>query len=118
MARKKTVFNRDWVDPLLNPEWSRVFSEVPSDIYKVRCKLCNKSFGLSNMGRQAITSHIKGNKHAKNLSKLKGCSLLDRFTKPTNLPTETTTIIEVDADEIIAKINPMAPKIVEHPEIP
>lgn len=99
MARKKTVFNRDWVDPLVNPEWSRIFSEVPGDIYKIRCKLCNKSFGLSNMGRQAITSHIKGNKHAKNVLKLKGCSL-DRFAKPTTGSTsETTIVIDLDADD-------------------
>lgn len=82
MARRKTVFNKDWVDSSVNPEWSRMFAEVPGDIYKARCKICNKSFNLSNMGRQAITSHIKGGKHIKNLSKLKGPTL-DRFAKST-----------------------------------
>ena len=37
--------------------------EVPGDNKLSRCKHCKKSFNLSNMRRQALVSHVTGQKH-------------------------------------------------------
>ncbi|KAK5648365.1 hypothetical protein RI129_003257 [Pyrocoelia pectoralis] len=65
MSQKKCVFNKDWINPELNPDWSVMFSEVNSNMYQVFCRICSKVFELSNMGRQAITSHLKSIKQKK-----------------------------------------------------
>lgn len=51
MTTKKTLFNEDWVNPQINLEWSKIFGAVKGDVYMAYCKLCNRSFSLSNMGR-------------------------------------------------------------------
>ena len=61
----KTVFNLDWADKQLNlqrPKWIEAISNNP---YVTRCRICKKTFSLSNMGRQALTSHEEGKKHLK-----------------------------------------------------
>lgn len=71
MADKKTVFNPDWTDPQINPQWCLWLKNVDKDPFRAQCTVCNKSFHLSNMGRQAITSHEDSKKHIKNLNSLK-----------------------------------------------
>ena len=38
-------------------------TSVPEDNTKAKCKLCAKSFSLSNMGQQSLKSHAAGKKH-------------------------------------------------------
>ena len=38
-------------------------TSVPEDNTKAKCKLCAKTFSLSNMGEQASKSHGAGKKH-------------------------------------------------------
>ena len=64
---KKTVFNRNWLDPLLHPEWCNWLAESHTDIYSGRCVVCKKTFKLSNMGPQAIISHASYPKHQENV---------------------------------------------------
>ena len=54
MSLKQTYFQADW---LLNDEFKIWLASVPEDNTKACCKLCKKSFGLSNMGKAALISH-------------------------------------------------------------
>lgn len=71
MTTRKTLFNEDWVNPQINLKWSRIFGSVRGDAFMAHCKLCNKSFSLSNMGKQALTSHEKGSGHKKKVEAMK-----------------------------------------------
>ena len=51
MSSKQTYFQADW---LLNDEFKIWLASVPEDNTKACCKLCKKSFGLSNMGKAEI----------------------------------------------------------------
>lgn len=53
------------MDERLNPQWAAWIENIASNPYKARCRFCMKSFNLSNMGRQAISSHEKSVKHRK-----------------------------------------------------
>ncbi|GBM75926.1 hypothetical protein AVEN_125337-1 [Araneus ventricosus] len=47
-----------------------------------KCKLCVKTFDLSNMGRRAVSSHMNGIKHKKKVeASQKSASLFRCFTK-------------------------------------
>lgn len=71
---KKSVFNHDWCDKKLNPNWSTWLEPDEKDPCIAKCSACKKTFSLSNMGRQAIISHEKGPKHKKNI-KLKNSGM-------------------------------------------
>jgi hypothetical protein len=79
---KKTSFSNSW---LLHPDFKLWVAEVKSDPFSAHCKLCKKSFTLSNMGVQALTSHMKGKKHQSAFSASQNPSLLAFYssTKPT-----------------------------------
>ncbi|CAH0562855.1 unnamed protein product [Brassicogethes aeneus] len=64
---KKTVFNTDWINPQMNPKWANVFAKVEGDVFSVLCKICSKRVALSNMCKQALTSHEKCTSHTKRL---------------------------------------------------
>lgn len=59
MSRKKTIFKQSW---LLDPELSWL-KAVKEDNNTAFCELCRNKFSLSNMGKQAIKSHMSGTKH-------------------------------------------------------
>ena len=56
----QTYFCNDW---LSKPDYADWLQAVPGDNKVARCKLCFKTFGLSNMGVGAIKSHMEGKKH-------------------------------------------------------
>ena len=53
-------FNKDW---LLKEQYKSWLTPQPQDNTKAKCKLCMKTFLLSNMGEVAIRSHASGKKH-------------------------------------------------------
>ena len=62
MSKKdQTYFSSDW---LADPEFNQWLVSVSNNT-QARCKLCRTTFNLSNMGRQALTSHASGQKHSK-----------------------------------------------------
>lgn len=65
MSNKRTVFNPDWINPQINPNWANVFAKINGNAFSVLCKVCQKNVALSNMGRQALTSHEKSSSHKK-----------------------------------------------------
>ena len=68
------------INPQSNHEWRKFIAPVPANIHSTYCKICCKTFKLSNMGRRAITSHFQGRKHVKMTLKLKNPSV-DSFMK-------------------------------------
>lgn len=89
-------FNREWITKEDYKEW---LLPEESDNTKARCKLCQKSFSLSNMGEPALKSHAQGSKHKSALlwKKSGTVSVRDFFTKPEDTPAASTS----QTDELI-----------------
>ena len=78
------TFNSDWMDTSLNPQflWVR---PVKDSSQKAMCSLCKKTFSLSNMGRQALISHMDSDKHKK--YEKSNLTNIDSFFKRVSVPT-------------------------------
>ena len=50
-------FNREW---LSKKEYQLWLTPVEGDVTKAKCKICVKTFLLSNMGEIAVRSHVSG----------------------------------------------------------
>ena len=69
------------------------------DPNKVLCSFCQQSFALSNMGKQALESHMNSDKHKRNLfakvpsmsSYLKKPTALSKTSVPNSADTDTDT---------------------------
>ena len=71
-------FNSDWMSKDQYKAW---LTSVPTDNTKVKCKLCAKTFSLSNMGEQALKSHAAGKKQIIVVTQTqKTSSVTDLFT--------------------------------------
>lgn len=66
MAGYKTTFNNQWTDKTLCPDLALWIQSVPDNPFMAKCIWCSSLVSLSNMGRQALSSHSKGAKHLKN----------------------------------------------------
>ncbi|XP_021701533.1 uncharacterized protein LOC110676754 [Aedes aegypti] len=55
-----TVFQPCWLDDLDFKTWIRQIDHKPKSAY---CSLCSSEFSLSNMGKQALKSHMRSKKH-------------------------------------------------------
>ncbi|GBN09359.1 hypothetical protein AVEN_156318-1 [Araneus ventricosus] len=74
-----TLFQEDW---LSDPSFSSWIEKMPLNNKIAKCKLCNKTFDLSNMGRRAVSSHMDGSKHKKKVKASQiSASLFRCFTK-------------------------------------
>lgn len=62
-SKKQTYFQIDWLENPLYSEWLK----SREDKKTAYCKKCSKIIELSNMGEQALKSHIKGKKHTSNM---------------------------------------------------
>ena len=70
---KRSVFNCDWINKTLNPEFASWIKPVAADRHQANCTVCMKNFELSNMGRRAVTSHLKSATHTKRSQSGTGC---------------------------------------------
>ena len=52
MSLPKSVYNPDWSDKNINPDFAAWVREVTNDPYSVYCSFCKKKFSLSNMGEK------------------------------------------------------------------
>lgn len=60
MTNKKCQFQEDWLqDPLFND----VIKKCEGNNFAAYCILCCKEINLSNMGKAALLSHLRGKKH-------------------------------------------------------
>ena len=53
-------FNKEWMDKVEYKDW---LLPEPLNNTKAKCRLCMRSFSLSNMGEPALKSHAQGKKH-------------------------------------------------------
>lgn len=59
-----STFQAEWTDINVCSEFAEWVRPSPKgDKTSAYCKLCNKVFDVSNMGRQALVSHAKSKKH-------------------------------------------------------
>ena len=77
MSLSKSVYNPDWSNKDVNPDFAVWVRAVSNDPYSAYCSFCKKKFSLSNMGKQALTSHAKNSKRHKRL--------VDSFMKSSSL---------------------------------
>lgn len=54
---KRTRFNKQWLEIF---KW---LEEDKDSKYNAKCRICSKTFFLSNMGKGAVTSHEKSKGH-------------------------------------------------------
>ena len=54
---KTSRFNIDWLSREEHKDW---LLPEESDNEMARCKICKKTFSLSNMGENAVKSHVEG----------------------------------------------------------
>lgn len=79
MSSRKTYFNDNWlIDNNLSKNWSFI-REVKGDRTSAYCKLCQKSFSLSNMGKAAITSHFSSKCHLNKMNNAATSSSIQQF---------------------------------------
>jgi hypothetical protein len=67
---KKTVFSELWLDPHFYPEFVPWLHKNPKSTHEAFCNGCKTIIHLSNMGRQAISSHAQSAKHVKYINSL------------------------------------------------
>ena len=82
---KNSRFNTDWIsrgecrDQLLPEE---------SDNTKARCKICKKTFSLSNMGETVVNSHPEEKEHASSAKVSQRIKSVSDFFKKKEVSTE------------------------------
>ena len=59
-AKGKCVFRESWLD---HPTYKSWLARVSGNSRNTRCVLCRRDFDISNMGKSALKSHAKGEKH-------------------------------------------------------
>ena len=68
-------FNRDWLSKADYKPW---LASV-EDVTKAYCKMCMKTFSLSNMGEIAVRSHASGKKHQTAVTQSQKASSVSEF---------------------------------------
>ena len=56
--KDQTYLSKNWLE---DPDFKNRLVSCTNNT-QARCKLCQKTFSLSNMGRQALVSHASGKK--------------------------------------------------------
>lgn len=75
-STKKTFFQDDSSRNLI---YEKCIRRVSDNVHTAQCILCRTSFGLSNMGKGAVDSHISGKKHQKAILVLNSSYSIRRF---------------------------------------
>ena len=94
-----TYFNEDW---LKHPEYKGWLVE-DADRKKAHCKFCHKTFGLSNMGAQALKIHMSGKKHKQRAAPVSG------FFKPVSK--QNSTVVKDSSGENVSETAPNTSKL-------
>ena len=110
--KDQAYFSKDW---LTDPDFKNWLADT-NDNTAARCKVCHKTFKLSNMGRQALTSHASGKSHKKhvdrkqfffkpkNSEQSKACSSSSQNNTPTEIEKDNEpTIVNQRSIELMLK---------------
>ena len=87
---KATNFNIIWKKYPLFQSWLLPDPD-PMSKHNFRCKVCQSTLELGNMGRGALVKHTKSAKHIKNSEDLNSASagMLASWTRPVNKSVES-----------------------------
>lgn len=97
MASKHASFQGDWLTDSLFSSW---LERVPNNTNSAKCKLCYKTFSLSNMGRRAVISHMQSKKHASSSNASSQSSSMKMFlSSPPVLKCSLLTPVETIVQE-------------------
>lgn len=82
---RNNSFQDEWENPNICRNLSLWVRKVPNNPHSAACLLCKKQIDISSMGKQALTSHEKSQKHiiAKDISKSNRC--ISSFSSHKNL---------------------------------
>lgn len=97
MSYKQTFFNPEWEDPDLNPQWSPWLKSVVNSPTVAKCTYCQQVIHLSNMGKQAITSHTNCKRHKKFINSKKSAEKLKDFLTKDNSGSTSPSISNAPA---------------------
>ena len=112
---KRTSFNHEW---LLKDQFKLWVAPVEHDLFSAKCKLCQKNFTLSNMGEQALRSHMQGKKHEKAVSASHSLSmevfyqkknLSEASTKPNDVISGPSLVVIPGENEVQQSVSPPPP---------
>ena len=79
----KTKFNKDWFRPDLFPQFLSWVEEIKGSLHQCRCNASCSVYEMSNMGQQALTSHMtKSKKHERIMEARNATSNLYQLWKP------------------------------------
>lgn len=78
-STKKPSSHDNW---LTNTIYNKCIRPVPNNIHAAQCILCHASFGLSNMGKGALNSHMSGKKHQKSVLAINSSFNISMFGVP------------------------------------
>lgn len=93
-----TKFQINWLD---NPEFKDWIQQLPNDIKKAKCSICQSTFSLSNMGTRALRSHAKSAQHQKRLKAMKQSFSLKCFAANNkNIEDHSTTEVQVPVQSV------------------
>jgi hypothetical protein len=62
MAKRLISLSKSWLDAEINPQFASWIAAVPGHVGIARCRICSTDFHLSNMGCQAVASHMNSKK--------------------------------------------------------
>ena len=89
----KSVFNESW----LSHEQFKVWLKKGPDKHKALCRLCNTVIDITVMGKRALTSHSKGNKHQVNVKNFNPVSgLFFKSNSPKSSSSKNTSNNKID----------------------
>ncbi|KAI8728123.1 hypothetical protein BgiBS90_038070 [Biomphalaria glabrata] len=107
MPKYLTSFNLAWLKDERFESWL-----VKSMSTKAFCKICAKSFDISNMGERALTSHMKSLKHQNNVKVGSQCLSLTSVFKTT-----TATPVKPSVQLVNAELqSPSESSLIQAPE--
>ena len=94
--KDQTYFLEDW---LIDTDFKNWLADTNGNT-AARCKVCHKTFKLSNTGRQALTSHASGKIHKKHFDRKQFFFKLKNSeqSKACGSSSQNNTAIEIEED--------------------
>ena len=81
-------FNMDWMNKAEYKDW---LEPDPVDNTNARCRICVKTFTLSNMGEPAVKSHAQGKRHQSTIQGSQTSSSIKHFFTVKDTATASTS---------------------------
>ena len=101
---EQTYFSKSWLEDESFKSWLSAAAEDT----KARCRQCNKTCNLSNMGRQALVSHATGKKHITLTNRAQ--SFFQKRTTASSKTGDSEIVQEVESGEVLVSDIPTCSK--------